>query len=441
MSIARLEQVLLTVALLGPGALRSFAQALVNPSFENSAVSPVGWTAFGDGVVDADARVYTVPTYALTAAFDGQRVYGAVKDGSRMSGGIYQRVSGATPGLRYRARVRIYTARTGDGEMRCGIGLDPQGGTLPYATNVVWFEPVSSDNHWTSIEVITTAQSSTITVFLDYHQSGTTGFAINYFDLAELTANPPPPPPCADPATSIRVAASDHRIDLSEQVEAQYTLPPGYVITGLGARGSDENVSRMRVRQNPLLPDGSLGEPEEVRFGYDPIGGLEANISLPPCYVAVGYGARAAGEFDIMTLAVWARPILPDGSLGPVEEFRAGYDAYHPDLERQFLAEPGRVLTGVGLRMQFSDITNIWAETDRYVVMKAPGDFDLDGDVDQEDFGYLQACLSGPGIAQTDSACRNARLDDDEDVDQEDFAILRSCLSGPGVRADVNCAN
>ncbi|NLE56892.1 MAG: hypothetical protein GX616_00915 [Planctomycetes bacterium] len=441
MSIARLGQIVLIMALLGAVTLPSFGQTLVNPSFESHPQNPTGWTAFGDGATDSDARVYTAPTYGLTAAFDGQRVYGAVKDGARMNGGIYQRISGTTPGVTYRARVRIYTFRTGDGEMRCGIGLDPYGGTSPYSENTLWFDPISSNNRWSVIEVTAQAKSSTITVFLDYGQSGMSGFAINYFDLVELIANPPPPPPCADPEAYMETGLTDRRIDLNQQVEAQHTVPPGYVITGIGARGSDGNVSRMRVRQNPLLPDGSLGEPEEVRFGYDPIGGLEANISLPPCYVAVGYGARAAGEFDVMTLALWARPILADGSLGPVEEFRAGFDAYHPSLEREFLADSGRVLTGVGLRMQFSDITDIWAETDRYRVYRPAGDFDLDGDVDQEDFAHLQACVSGQGITQASPVCQNALLDDDDDVDQEDLAIFQACLSGPGVLADLRCGD
>ena len=34
-----------------------------------------------------------------------------------------------------------------------------------------------------------------------------------------------------------------------------------------------------------------------------------------------------------------------------------------------------------------------------------PGDMDRDNDVDLEDFGRFQRCLSGEGIAQTDSAC------------------------------------
>ena len=107
-------------------------------------------------------------------------------------------------------------------------------------------------------------------VFLAYSQSGSTGFAINYFDQVELMANPPPPPPCVD--GSMEVTLSDRRVDVAEQVEAEHTVPAGYVITGIGARGSGENVSTMLVRQNPMGIDGDLGEPEIVRFGYDPGG-------------------------------------------------------------------------------------------------------------------------------------------------------------------------
>ena len=63
----------------------------------------------------------------------------------------------------------------------------------------------------------------------------------------------------------------------------------------------------------------------------------------------------------------------------------------------------------------------------------APCDFDSDGDVDQEDFGHLQGCLSGAGVPQTDPNCIGADLDKDTDVDQEDLSGLRDCLSGPNV--------
>lgn len=70
-----------------------------------------------------------------------------------------------------------------------------------------------------------------------------------------------------------------------------------------------------------------------------------------------------------------------------------------------------------------------------------PGDFTRDGDVDQEDFGYFQACYSGPGIAQTNSNCTPGLLDEDEDVDQNDFTVFQSCMSGAGVPADPGCGD
>ncbi len=70
----------------------------------------------------------------------------------------------------------------------------------------------------------------------------------------------------------------------------------------------------------------------------------------------------------------------------------------------------------------------------------APADFDRDGDVDQEDYGYLQVCLTGPNIPQTDQSCLAARLDADNDVDQADVAIFVGCMSGASVPADPHCA-
>ena len=66
-------------------------------------------------------------------------------------------------------------------------------------------------------------------------------------------------------------------------------------------------------------------------------------------------------------------------------------------------------------------------------------DFDCDGDVDQSDFGSLQACLSGSGELYQ-PGCEAADLDVDTDVDQDDLDVLLSCVSGSGMPAEPGCA-
>ncbi len=68
------------------------------------------------------------------------------------------------------------------------------------------------------------------------------------------------------------------------------------------------------------------------------------------------------------------------------------------------------------------------------------GDFDGDGDVDEDDYVHFRECLSGPGIPRLDSQCLNARLDDDEDIDQEDFGIFQRCISGQAAPSDPDCS-
>jgi hypothetical protein len=67
---------------------------------------------------------------------------------------------------------------------------------------------------------------------------------------------------------------------------------------------------------------------------------------------------------------------------------------------------------------------DLWSFTTAHL-----GDFDCDGDVDQEDFGHFQMCLTGDGVL-VQANCRDADMDSDQDVDPGDFAIFRSCLGG-----------
>ena len=67
-------------------------------------------------------------------------------------------------------------------------------------------------------------------------------------------------------------------------------------------------------------------------------------------------------------------------------------------------------------------------------------DFDGDDDVDQEDFGFLQACLSGSGVLM-EELCEPADLDRDVDVDTEDLERFQECMGGVGIPMSPDCSN
>lgn len=68
-----------------------------------------------------------------------------------------------------------------------------------------------------------------------------------------------------------------------------------------------------------------------------------------------------------------------------------------------------------------------------------PGDFDGDDDVDQEDFAHLQSCLTGPGLAQDQPECLDARFDADTDVDDADIVLFLRCFTGPDGPGAPDC--
>jgi photosystem II stability/assembly factor-like uncharacterized protein len=68
-----------------------------------------------------------------------------------------------------------------------------------------------------------------------------------------------------------------------------------------------------------------------------------------------------------------------------------------------------------------------------------PGDFDGDGDIDQEDYGHLQACMSGPGVLQARPECADTLLDLDDDTDIIDVQRFLQCRTAPGVEPPPAC--
>ncbi len=107
-----------------------------------------------------------------------------------------------------------------------------------------------------------------------------------------------------------------------------------------------------------LLPDGSLGAAMEMRGGWEPDSHLEARVELPEGYVATGFGAGIAPEWDVKRLGVWARPLRPDGSLGEEKLFRGGID-HKSGFEQTIRLEQGRVLVSAGLNCMLNDVNKI----------------------------------------------------------------------------------
>jgi len=76
-------------------------------------------------------------------------------------------------------------------------------------------------------------------------------------------------------------------------------------------------------------------------------------------------------------------------------------------------------------------------------------DIDNDTDVDQSDFAFLQACLTGPGdpgqiFGSLSAACKCLDVAGTSGVpdfalDQQDLLAFEACASGPGVEAALDC--
>lgn len=192
-------------------------------------------------------------------------------------------------------------------------------------------------------------------------------------------------PPSRGAAGEIRLI--ERRVEARQKTEAEVDLPPGCVVTGIGARAHVDNLTTLWVRYREVRADGTLGPEREVRRGEEPDHACEALITLPDGWVAVGFGARGAPEWDVATLRVWGRPW--DAARGsPGAELRAWSAGREPEagLEREVLVEAAdRILVGVGLRFHQNDIQGIYARSAR--ALRLP-----EGDLS------LRVVEPGPGV-------------------------------------------
>jgi hypothetical protein len=86
------------------------------------------------------------------------------------------------------------------------------------------------------------------------------------------------------------------------------------------------------------------------------------------------------------------------------------------------------------------DLTSVPGDQFATVSLVFFGDFDGDGDADEDDVGVFSGCATGSEVPHDGSTdCQLADFDEDNDVDQTDFGSLQLCLSGADTLADPAC--
>ena len=215
--------------------------------------------------------------------------------GRQHEAGLYQQVSGITPGVRLRFDVYLETwSCLAEGAwnncptapnsnkpapMHTKVGIDPTGGTNPWAASVVWSQEVETFDHWTDFWIEATAEADTVTVFIYSRPDWVDGWPrINndvYVDDASLVvvgeAQPtpaPPPPTSAVPPTPR--ATSTPRPDGA----VVHVVQPGDTLYGIAY---EYGVDPDQIRQ---LNAGSIGPNDLLVVGQELVISV-GTMSLP----------------------------------------------------------------------------------------------------------------------------------------------------------------
>ncbi|MEP0844048.1 MAG: cellulase family glycosylhydrolase [Phycisphaerae bacterium] len=151
--------------------------------------------------------------------------------------------------------------------------------------------------------------------------------------------------------------------------------------------------------------------------------------SPPDDVLTVRYGGGGSAAFTVSESVNWLSVSPQDGSAGcAATPVVIRYDTR--------LMMPGTYQAAVHLDGAAAGTATVQITL---TITGMPGDMDDDGDIDMEDFGLFQTCLTGRGLEQPAPECQRAKYDQDEDVDQGDVAKFIGCLSGPNRPAIVNC--
>ncbi|MHC4442891.1 MAG: N-acetylmuramoyl-L-alanine amidase [Planctomycetota bacterium] len=124
---------------------------------------------------------------------------------------------------------------------------------------------------------------------------------------------------------------------------------------------------------------------------------------------------------------------LISGEVGPGDTYTFNFTMTAPSVEGSYISDWQMIRepdTWFGPAVVKS--IHVWPSP-------IPGDFDGDLDVDHEDFGVIQHCLTGPAAGPPAAGCEITNLDRDSDVDQDDVIIFLGCMTGPNIPGDAAC--
>lgn len=168
----------LAANLLANGNLEMFTPVPDPPSDGSSEKVGTGWTHFyiSSGTRSSKLHWFSSQDFATTFGGLNYRLEGNYAQNMwssyKFDAGIYQRVTGLTPGTVYAFDVPVVTFWRGpgyhdsDGIMNKWVGIDPTGGTDASSPSVLWSEGDSDDKKWVYMELSARAEGEAMTFFV-----------------------------------------------------------------------------------------------------------------------------------------------------------------------------------------------------------------------------------------------------------------------------------
>ena len=148
--------------------------------------------------------------------------------------------------------------------------------------------------------------------------------------------------------------------------EAEYELPAGHFLTGVGLSTGTTTINTLMVKGRKLNNDCTLGAQTEFRAGSQPSASLEKQWTVPYGYAITGVGVGISGS-TVVGIRVLYRQLIqaPDGSWRLGSELShtegSGIDRIASVSNYSSLDLESQLLSGLGAINQDSNCFQVWA--------------------------------------------------------------------------------